>query len=88
MKHGSISAFVIALGITAAMIWGLVYFIRELWPVLPPWLALIVFILLAVAMIGYPIYTLACWSNRYLERHNLTHGQSAVKKDRKDEENL
>lgn len=61
-------ALLAALGITGLLIWGLVYFIQELWPVLPPALALIIFILLAVVVIGYPIYALARLSDRYLAR--------------------
>jgi len=57
-----------ALVITLALAGGLVYFVRVVWPLLPPALALIGFILLAVAIIGYPIYALGQWSNRYLAR--------------------
>jgi hypothetical protein len=63
------------------MIWGLIYFIRELWPLLPPWLALLVFLLLAVMMIGYPIYTLAQWSNRYLQSNKPKQNHLTLKKD-------
>ena len=45
-----------------------VYFIGEWWGRLPKAVALIVFILLAVTVIGYPIYALARWSDRYLAR--------------------
>jgi hypothetical protein len=49
-----------------------VYFVREVWSRLPPSAALIVWILLAVAVIGYPIYALAQWSSRYLARLKKT----------------
>jgi len=61
-------ALVMALVIFAAPVGGLVYFVRELWPRLPPWLSLLVFIALAVMVIGYPIYSLARWSDRALAR--------------------
>ena len=67
-------AVIIALVVTIAMGWGLVYFVQELWPRLPPWLSMLVFIFIAVVVIGYPILELARWSDRYLERHN--HGPS------------
>jgi len=66
-RHGVI-ALLLALGITAALVAGLMYFVRELWPLLPPAVALVGFILLAVVVIGYPIYALAQWSNRSATR--------------------
>ncbi|MEE4377739.1 MAG: hypothetical protein V2J55_09545 [Candidatus Competibacteraceae bacterium] len=63
-----LGAVVFALLVTLGLGWGAVYFIRNLWPVLPSWLTLILFILLAVVVIGYPIYSLAKWSDRYLKR--------------------
>ncbi|MGH8656922.1 MAG: hypothetical protein ACREV4_00105 [Gammaproteobacteria bacterium] len=50
--------------IAAGLLFGLSYSVQEAWPRLPPALALIVWILLAVAVIGYPIYALAQWSSR------------------------
>ena len=50
------------------LLWGLVYFVTEWWGRLPKTVALILFILLAVMVIGYPIYALARWSDRYLAR--------------------
>lgn len=73
MQRRDISAFVGALLLTAATGWGLIYFVQELWPILPGWLAMLVCVLLAVIVIGYPIYSLAQWSNRYLERHPPPH---------------
>ncbi len=67
-KSNDFGAFFIALAITAAMGAGLVYFVRVLWPLLPAWLSMIIFIIIAVAVIGYPIYALARWSDRYLAR--------------------
>ena len=61
-------AFLFSLGITALMIWGLVYFIQEWWARLPKGVALIICILLSVMVIGYPIYAMARWSDRYLAR--------------------
>ena len=83
VKRSHIGGFLIVSGITATMIWGLIYFIRELWPLLPPWLALLVFILTAVMIIGYPIYALAQWSNRYLQSNKPKQDHFTVKKDRK-----
>ncbi len=68
MQRGDILPFLVSLGITGLLIWGLVYFINEWWGQLPKAVALIVFILLAVMVIGYPIYALARWSDRYLAR--------------------
>lgn len=68
MKSRDLITFLTALGVTALLVLGAVYFVREIWPRLPPALSVIVFILLAVIVIGYPIYVLGQWSNRYLER--------------------
>jgi hypothetical protein len=65
-------AFLATFGITLALVAALVYFIKVLWPLLPPALALAGFILLAVAAIGYPIYALGQLSNRYLARLKKT----------------
>ena len=56
--------FILALLVSLLLIAGLVYFVRELWPLLPAWSFLLVFILIAVVIIGAPIYSLARWSNR------------------------
>lgn len=68
MKSRDLIAFLTALGATALLVLGAIYFIREIWPRLPPALSVIIFILLAVIVIGYPIYVLGQWSNRYLAR--------------------
>jgi hypothetical protein len=68
MQRRDLIALLSVLAITIAMWVGLVYFVHKIWPLLPPAVALIGFILLAVAVIGYPIYALAQWSNRYLAR--------------------
>lgn len=68
MRREDMLAFLFSLGITALMIWGLVYFIQEWWTRLPKVVALIICILLAVMVIGYPIYAMARWSDRYLAR--------------------
>ncbi len=81
MKRSDIGAFIFALAVTVALGWGTVYFVQELWPVLPGWLAMIVFIFLAVAVIGYPIYALAKWSDRYLARTKQAKGKPPAKKN-------
>ena len=68
MQRSDLLAFLTSLGITGLLIWGLVYFINEWWERLPKAVALTVCILLAVMVIGYPIYALARWSDRYLAR--------------------
>jgi len=62
--------FIFALLLSAFLIAGLIYFVRELWPLLPSWAALIVFIVIATAIIGAPIYSLARWSNRHWARRS------------------
>ena len=66
MKRHDIQALLISLGITGLLIGGMAYFISAWWGRLPKVVALILFILLAVMAIGYPIYALAQWSDRYL----------------------
>lgn len=66
MKRHDIQALLISLGITGLLIGGMAYFISAWWGRLPKVVALILFILLAVMVIGYPIYALAQWSDRYL----------------------
>ena len=68
MQRDDILAVLVSLGITGLLLWGLVYFISEWWGRLPKAVALILFILLAVMVIGYPIYALARWSDRDLAR--------------------
>ena len=68
MHRDDIPALLVSLGITGLLVWGLVYFVTEWWGRLPKAVALILFILLAVMVIGYPIYALARWSDRYLAR--------------------
>jgi predicted transporter len=72
MQRSDILAFLVSLGITGLMIWGLAYFVNTWWARLPKAVALIVCILLAVMVIGYPIYALARWSDRYLARNRET----------------
>lgn len=66
MQHNNLLAFLAALGLTGLVLWGLVYFVNEGWNRLPRSIALIVCILLAVLVIGSPIYALVRWSDRYL----------------------
>ena len=68
MQRSDFLAFLGSLGITGLLIWGLIYFINTWWDRLPKVAALTICILLAVMMIGYPIYALARWSDRYLAR--------------------
>lgn len=68
MQRSDILSFLGSLGITGLLIWGLVYFVDEWWGRLPKAVALTICILLAVMVIGYPIYALARWSDRYLAR--------------------
>lgn len=76
MQRSDVIALLVALGVTGFLVWGLVYLVQELWPVLPPAVALIIFILLAVAVIGYPIYALARLSERYLARQKKERDKS------------
>ena len=69
MKRRDVTAFILALAITAAIGWGGVYFVNVLWPVLPGWVVVIIFIIMAVSVIGYPIYALGKWSDRYLAKY-------------------
>ena len=56
MRRDDFLALLVSLGITGLLLWGLVYFVTEWWGRLPKAVALILFILLAVIVIGYPIY--------------------------------
>lgn len=79
MQRSDILAFLVSLGITGLLLWGLVYFINEWWARLPKVVALSICILLAVVAIGYPIYALARWSDRYLERARAAKAQEERK---------
>lgn len=68
MRHNDLLAFLVAIGITGLLIWGLVYFVNVWWERLPKAVALIMCILLSVMVIGYPIYSLVRWSDQYLAR--------------------
>ncbi len=68
MPRNDLLAFLSSLTITGLLIWGLVYFISEWWDRLPKAVALVICILMAVMVIGYPIYALARWSDQYLAR--------------------
>jgi hypothetical protein len=65
-KQSDIGFFLAALFITVGMAVGIIYFVGEIWPILPSWASMILYVLLAVIVIGYPIYALARWSDRYL----------------------
>lgn len=68
MQRSDLLAFLTALGITGLLLWGLVYFVNVWWERLPKVVALTICVLLAVMVIGYPIYALARWSDQYLAR--------------------
>ncbi len=68
MQRNDLLALLLSLGLTGLLVWGLVYFINTWWERLPRAVALTVCILLAVMVIGYPIYALARWSDQYLAR--------------------
>ena len=68
MQRSDIPPFLVSLGISGLLLWGLVYFVSEWWGRFPKVVSLLIFILLAVMVIGYPIYALARWSDRYLAR--------------------
>ncbi|MGD8429518.1 MAG: hypothetical protein PVH31_03850 [Ectothiorhodospiraceae bacterium] len=56
-----------------AVIWG---FFAYIWPLLPPWVAMIFFIALAVFAIGSPIFWLARWSDRLTPPSDTAGGSS------------
>lgn len=68
MQRSDLLTFLVSLSITGLLIGGLVYFINEWWDRLPKAVALTICVLLAVMVIGYPIYALARWSDQYLAR--------------------
>lgn len=73
---------IFALVLSLALVGGLIYFWNDIWPLMPPWLSMIVFILAAIAVIGYPIYSLARWSDRRFQRYAKTErGQAAMRRD-------
>lgn len=77
MRRDDILALILALSITGLLLGGLVYFVNAWWGRLPKGVALILFILLAVMVIGYPIYALARWSDRYLARSRAVRDQDS-----------
>ncbi len=79
MQRNDWLAFLTALGITGLLLWGLVYFVNVWWERLPKVVALTICVLLAVMVIGYPIYALARWSDQYLAR--IKAAQSQNRKD-------
>ena len=68
MKRHDLKFLLVSLGVTGLLLGSIVYFVSAWWGRLPKVVALILFILLAVMVIGYPIYALAQWSDRYLAR--------------------
>lgn len=79
MQRSDLLAFLISLSITGLLIWGLVYFINTWWDRLPKVVALIICVVMAIMVIGYPIYALARWSDQYLARIK------AAQQNRKDD---
>lgn len=79
MQRNDWLTFLTALGITGLLLWGLVYFVNVWWERLPKVVALTICVLLAVMVIGYPIYALARWSDQYLAR--IKAAQSQNRKD-------
>lgn len=78
-KRYAVAALLSALAVTLALIAGSVYLVNVLWPSLPSWLMVILFVLLAVMVIGLPIYSLARWSDRRW-RHQLESGRKRTYK--------
>lgn len=64
-------ALVLTLLIGGALVW----FVNTDWQRLPPWLVVILCLLLAVFAIGSPIWALARWSGRWLERQQRDRAQ-------------
>ncbi|HOW76485.1 MAG TPA: hypothetical protein P5102_07120 [Candidatus Competibacteraceae bacterium] len=79
MQRSDLLTFLISLSITGLLIWGLVYFINTWWDRLPKVVALIICVVMAIMVIGYPIYALARWSDQYLARIK------AAQQNRKDD---
>ncbi len=79
MQRSDLLTFLISLSITGMLIWGLVYFINTWWDRLPKVVALIICVVMAIMVIGYPIYALARWSDQYLARIK------AAQQNRKDD---
>ena len=78
MQCRDLQALLISLGITGLLLGGMAYFISTWWGRLPVAVSLILFILLAVMVIGYPIYALAQWSDRA-----LVHRRETQREDRR-----
>lgn len=64
-ERAAIAGAVALTGVMGAL---LVWLVNTGWTRLPPWLAVIVFVVLAVFVIGSPIWALARWSERWLAR--------------------
>ncbi len=67
MNRKDIVGLLAAFAVTAGLFLGLWYFLANYWGSLPAWLAIGICVLVAVAAIGSPIYTLARISNRMME---------------------
>ncbi|MDX1605739.1 MAG: hypothetical protein R3202_06070 [Candidatus Competibacterales bacterium] len=53
-----------ALALTLLVAGGLIYFARELWPLLPVWGKVTVAVALMLGVIGSPLYGLIRWAER------------------------
>lgn len=68
MNSRELAAIAGAVALTGVMGALLVWLVNTGWTRLPPWLAVIMFVVLAVFVIGSPIWALARWSERWLAR--------------------
>lgn len=84
-KQNDLRPFLLALVVTLALLAGVIYFVRYIWQDLPPWLSLIVYILVAVAVIGYPIYALGRWSDRAFARPSQDEAKRGERKQRHED---
>ncbi len=83
-KQNALRPFLLALVVTLALLAGVIYFVRYVWQDLPLWFSLIVYILVAVAVIGYPIYSLGRWSDRAFSRLSQDQAKRGERKQRHD----
>jgi xanthine/uracil permease len=81
MTKQDVVAMLVAVAFTGLMILMLYLLFNRWWAALPPWVTLPVTILISIAAIGSPIYTLKKISDRAFERH-LARRQSSKAEDR------
>jgi len=80
MTKQDIVALLVAAAFTGVMIMLLYFLFNRWWAGLPAWVTLPLTILISIAAIGSPIYTLKKISDRAFERH-LSGRQSATAED-------